>query len=228
MCEEIPLSGGRVTQGVVRKGETVLRPCCANSPFTHEVLLWLEQKGLAAAPRFLGLSEDGREITSFLEGTSPGDLGDFQEEALCSAGILIRALHDALSDFPGCRDGQTVCHNDLSPCNFMFRDGLPYAVFDWDAAIIGNPLDDLAYALWMWCDIGNHEKTPDAIGAQIKVLLDAYGLPAGDRGSLSARIHGQMQRVAASCDSAERMECRQWAMHCDRWLAEHQNQIDLG
>jgi Ser/Thr protein kinase RdoA (MazF antagonist) len=36
-----------------------------------------------------------------------------------------------LGDMP--TDAETVCHNDLSPCNFVFRDGSPVAMIDFDA-----------------------------------------------------------------------------------------------
>jgi hypothetical protein len=48
ICEEFALSGGRITQGVVRKGNYVLRPCCPNSDFVHKVLMWLEKKDISA------------------------------------------------------------------------------------------------------------------------------------------------------------------------------------
>lgn len=128
--DEVVLTGGRITPNVTRREDIVYRPCCPNSPFVHRVLQWLEAKQAGAAPRFLGLSEDGRKMTSFLEGFSPPDLDYFYTRQLSQAGRIIKRLHDTLSDFPGCNPGQTVCHNDLSPCNFMFMDDIPYAVFD--------------------------------------------------------------------------------------------------
>jgi len=233
--EEIPLTGGRVTQGVVRKGGYVYRPCCANADFVHRVLRWLERKRCFAAPRFIGIAQDGREVTTYLEGESPDNLGCFNDAQLYAAGQIIRELHDALSDFPAISDaqafGQTVCHNDLSPCNFMFRNGLPYAVFDWDAAQTGDPLDDVAYAAWMWCDIGNADNTPADAGHKIKVLLDAYGLPNKTRARLIEHIHAQMRRVALSAFAAHTPQwdaCGQWAEACDKWLYEHQNEITSG
>ena len=44
MNEEIPLTGGRVTNNVTKIGKFVHRPCCNNSSFVHNVLLWIEQK----------------------------------------------------------------------------------------------------------------------------------------------------------------------------------------
>ena len=85
---EIPLTGGRVTQNVTRKGICVYRPCCANAAFVHRVLRWLEQKQVAAAPRFIGIARDGREITSFLEGAAPDNLGYFGDAQLRAAGKI--------------------------------------------------------------------------------------------------------------------------------------------
>ena len=225
MFDEIPLTGGRITQGVVKKGNYVLRPCCANSNFVHEVLKWLEKKNVSASPRFIGIADDGREITSFLEGESPVNLGDFNDNQLFEAGKIIKKLHTALSDFRGCSNNQTVCHNDLSPCNFMFKNGLPYAVFDWDAAEISDPLNDVAYACWMWCDIGNDENTPAEVGKKIKVILDAYQLCKERRNLLIAKIHEQIQRVSKSLYADSYFEPSQWASNCALWLEKYQNQI---
>jgi thiamine kinase-like enzyme len=225
MCAEIPLAGGRITQGVVRKGDYVLRPCCANSNFVHEVLKWLEKKDISASPRFIGLTDDGREMTSFLEGESPNNLGYFNDNQLFEAGIIIKKLHIALSDFRGCSNNLTVCHNDLSPCNFMFKNGLPYAVFDWDAAEINDPLNDVAYASWMWCEIGNDENTPAEVGRKIKVILDAYQLCKDRRKLLIAKIHEQIQRVSKSLYADNYYEPSQWAYSCGLWLEKHKNQI---
>jgi len=130
-----------------------------------------------------------------------------------------------LSDFRGCSNNQTVCHNDLSPCNFMFKNGLPYAVFDWDASEIDDPLNDIAYASWMWCDIGNAENMPDEVGKKIKVILDAYELCKEQRSSLVEKIHEQIQRVSKSLLADNYFEPSQWANNCDLWLSKYQNQI---
>ena len=225
--DEVPLPGGRITKGVVRKGNFVLRPCCSNSNFVHDVLKWLESKDVSTSPRFIGFADDGREIISFLEGISPDDIGCFSDNQLFEAGKIIKKLHSALSDFPGCQNGQTVCHNDLSPCNFMFKNELPYSVFDWDAAAIGDPINDIAYAAWMWCDIGNSENDPNDVGRKIKVILDAYGFCIVQRNSLIAKVHEQMQRVAESLLRFKEGESYQWVMNCARWLYKHQEHINL-
>jgi Ser/Thr protein kinase RdoA (MazF antagonist) len=57
---------------------------------------------------------------------------------LDAAARVLRALHDAIqvSDLRG--SSEVVCHGDVSPCNAVFRDGLPYAWIDFDAASPGT------------------------------------------------------------------------------------------
>ena len=66
--EEMSLSGGRLTPGIVRVGNTVRRPGKANAAFAHDLLLFLEDQDFPFAPRFLGMDDQGREILSYLEG----------------------------------------------------------------------------------------------------------------------------------------------------------------
>lgn len=52
MEQEILLTGGRITQGVARRGDRVYRPMCANSDFVHRVLVFLEKSGRSACRDF--------------------------------------------------------------------------------------------------------------------------------------------------------------------------------
>lgn len=227
MTDEIALSGGRVTAGIVRRGDCVLRPTRANSPFVHAVFRHLETKGIAGAPRFHGLDERGREILSYIEGEVPADLGRFEDDQLTAAARLIRRLHDGLCDVPGCAADQIVCHGDLSPCNFVFRAGQPVAVIDWDAAACGNRRDDLAYALWMWLDLGNPDYRADEQRARAARMIAAYGLAEldgdGAASGMNRRIARQMLRVSDSVfASPQQTEAtRAWALSCLSWLQQH-------
>ena len=220
MEEEIILTGGRVTKGVVKKGNFVYRPCCVNSNFVHDVLLWLEKKNNGISPHFKGVSGDGREIITFLEGSSPDNLGNFSDDQLYRAGKIIKNIHESLSDFPGCNDGQTVCHYDLSPCNFMFMNNMPYAVFDWDSCRIGDPKDDLAYAVKMWCDIGNNEQVVSDVNRKIKIMIHGYGINGFD---LKNKILGQLDRLYSSEWEAEikTYSFRQWIVECREWIKKN-------
>lgn len=224
MPDEILLTGGRITQGVARIGEHVHRPQCGNAEFVHRVLKHLEEKSIPFAPRYLGTDEKQREILSFMPGSVPDNLGEFSPEQCAAAAKIIRSLHDALSDFPGCPDGMTVCHNDLSPCNFTFIDNLPAAVIDWDACVLGHPLDDLAYAAWMWLDIGNDENDPSKVREGLLTMLNAYD--AGETQGFCARMIRQMERVGSGIFPTEEqtLATRRWTESCRRWLENFMQQ----
>ena len=96
---ETPLAGGRVTQGVVRIGETVRRPITGDRSLQHDLLTHLERRGFAGAPRFLGLDAQGREILSFVPGAVPDDLGPYDDAQIAAAARLLRGYHDATVDF---------------------------------------------------------------------------------------------------------------------------------
>lgn len=67
---ELPLNGGRITQGVVRIGETVRRPANLSSPFVASLLDHLEHTEYSGAPHYFGQDDKGRDIFSFIPGKS--------------------------------------------------------------------------------------------------------------------------------------------------------------
>ena len=71
--EDVPLSGGRMTSGIVRRGERLLRPMGPWSPAVHEYLRHLEAAGFEGSPRVLGI-EDNRQVLAG-EIISHGDVG---------------------------------------------------------------------------------------------------------------------------------------------------------
>lgn len=96
---EIPLTGGRVTAGVVRIGDTVRRPVSTDRTLVHALLRHAEAKGFDGTPRYLGIDDQRREILSFLAGDVPQDLGSFSDEELVAAAKLLRRFHDMSVDF---------------------------------------------------------------------------------------------------------------------------------
>jgi hypothetical protein len=174
---ETPLLGGRVTPGVVRTGETVRRPLNESSGFVQRLLQYLEVAGFDAAPRFLGIDDQGREILSYIHGTAPPDLQpDHSDSVLHAAARLIRRYHDATSASALAEGHEIVCHNDLSPCNFVFRGDEPRGLIDFDAAAPGTRVRDVGYALFTWLNLGTDG--PDVLEQvrRARIFLDAYGL----------------------------------------------------
>jgi hypothetical protein len=65
---ETPLSGGNMSSGVVRVGDTVRRPAGPWTPAVHALLTHLYEAGFRGAPRPLGIDERGREVLTFIPG----------------------------------------------------------------------------------------------------------------------------------------------------------------
>jgi Ser/Thr protein kinase RdoA (MazF antagonist) len=223
---EVPLSGGRLTPGVVRAGDTVRRPIGARSPFVHALLRHLEAAGFDGAPRLVGVDDRGREVLTFLSGRVPPNLERFDDAALTAAGRLLRRFHDATagSDLAGAH--AVVCHNDPSPCNAVFAaDGRPVALIDFDHAAPGDPLRDVAYAGWLWTLSADGDAPPLPEQArQLRALTEGYGLAAQARaGLVDAILRRQAENLAATeaRDTPYAREAAAWQERQIAWLRAH-------
>lgn len=222
--KEIPLSGGRVTKGVVRVGETVRRPPGPNSPFVRTLLEHLRGHGFDAAPRYLGTDERGREIFSFQPGDVPADLdADISDEALDAAARLIRHYHDATAGSHLAGQSGVVCHNDLSPCNFVFRDGRPVGLIDFDAAEPGQRLQDVGYAIFLWLNLGTDGPPPEEQARRIKLFCGAYGVIADDRVIVAIidAVAANIRRLRAD----RRFGDVEWWQAQLEWLERHRAEV---
>jgi len=204
--DEVPLSGGRMTNGIVRRGDRLLRPMGPWSAAVHEYLRHLEMAGFDGAPRLLGI-EGNREVLTFVKGDVANDprwqpghgllLPPYArtERALRGAGSLIRALHDASFGFRPAvttyrfhphppKGGEIVSHGDLGPWNTVYRQGTPVAFIDWDAAQPVDPLVELAEAASRFVPLepprrlreAGFDPLPD-MPTRLRMFFDAYGLP---------------------------------------------------
>ncbi|MFC1402075.1 MULTISPECIES: phosphotransferase [Streptacidiphilus] len=182
MEAEVALSGGRITPGVVRVGDTVRRPASAASGFVADLLRHLERQGFDGAPRHLGRDQQGRDILSYLPSHVPERFRTWTDGQVAAAGTLLRALHDATRGSSLAAPQPLVCHGDPGPNNCVFREGRPVAFIDYDQAAPGEALTDVGYLAWTWC-ISSRPTAPPAHAqaAQVRLLADAYGLTAPER-----------------------------------------------
>jgi aminoglycoside phosphotransferase (APT) family kinase protein len=131
-----------------------------------------------------------------MPGSTPERWGHFSDVQLSAAARIIRALHDLTR---GCElsAGAVVCHNDPGPNNFVFVEDVPVAIIDFDMASPGEPLEDLGYVAWSWCISSKPERGPVTEQArQVRILADAYGASAAERGNLVASILERQLRNA--------------------------------
>lgn len=221
---EVPLTGGRVTPGVVRVGNTVRKPITANSEFVRRLLAHLTRRGFDAAPDFLGTDERQRDVFTFIDGVVPDELCYHDEPTLHGAASLIRRFHDLSSELVASSTEaatgiEVVCHNDLSPCNFVFRDQSPVGIIDFDASAPGSRAHDLGYAAWLWLDLGSAE-----IGAldqqqRLATFLEAYGVSGID-----PVLEAMLQRQALLAEEGRRTGndlMAEWAAACNDWTRQN-------
>jgi Phosphotransferase enzyme family len=169
-----------MSEGVVRVGDTVRRP--RTSPLARDVLVHLERAGFDAAPRWLGVDEDGREMLTWIDGSTFTDrsqmhpyIGDppvrvsFSDTQIAAAMRLLRRYHDT---FP---EGEIVCHGDFGPWNLVWRAQLPVAVIDFDNVYPGEASEDVAYALRMFVSYGFATSQPRDLVRSSAAALASYG-----------------------------------------------------
>jgi hypothetical protein len=206
---EIPLTGGDVTEGLVRAGDTVRRALGRNAPYVHALLEHLEAVGFEGAPRYLGVDTAGREVLTFVEGEVAGRphpdwIAD--ERRLVSIGRLVRAYDDATLGFrvpagvlcdPGLaypaglppepdHEPEIIAHLDITPENLVFREGAAYALIDFDLARPAARVDELYNAMLWWGPLNEPQDVAPALrGVNVprrcRMLADAYGMTERDR-----------------------------------------------
>jgi phosphotransferase family enzyme len=237
--EEIPLTGGNVSAGVVRVGDTVRRPAGPWTPAVHALLTHLHDAGFTGAPRPLGIDERGREVLGFAPGATvwPGRFAEVEPRTrLARVGRMIRELHDAVAGFtpppdaawrvviPPEDDGgdEIIAHHDLAPWNLV-TDGGTWTFIDWDAAGPGSRLWDLAYAVKAFVPLSADPawRRPDA-AARVRVLADAYGLDEEQRRRLAPmlarRSRAMYDLLAAGHAQGTSPWARLWAEgHGETW-----------
>jgi Phosphotransferase enzyme family len=197
--EEVPLTGGTLNR-VVRVDATVRRPVGPWTPTIHALLRHVRERGFDLAPEPLGVDEAGREILSYIPGSTVGwalpwpDL--IRDEGLLQqVGAMAASYHRAVADFrPAAMvpwqsapavlgPSEIVCHHDLAPYNVVLGgDGL-MGIIDWDLAGPGTAVSELAFVAWQWVPLHGPVVTgilgwpdpPDRV-RRLHLLLDSYGL----------------------------------------------------
>lgn len=218
---DVPLIGGRVTAGVVRVENTVRRPPTTNSDFVRRLLDHLATRDFEGAPSFLGTDERGRDILAFVDGDVPTELTYHDDDTLRAAASLIRRFHDLSAELVAAQAVgiEVICHNDLSPCNFVFRAGTPVAMIDFDAAAPGSRLHDLGYAAWLWLDLGSPTVTASEQKRRLAVFVETYGMYSP--GSILSAALKRQTILVAEGHRIGNAAMAQWATECMEWTRRH-------
>ncbi|GGD43147.1 phosphotransferase [Microbacterium faecale] len=187
------MSGGNMNT-VIRDGDTVRRVGGPWTPTVHRYLRYLKRGGIDWAPEPIGF--DGtHETLSFIDAFVPAyPLPNWvwTDAALEQGARMLRQLHDASIGFP--LDESTwqsatkvpvevICHNDFSPHNLAFDDGMIVGAIDFDMCSPGPRIWDIAYFATRMVPLTGEPPvgapTGRDVSRRIQLLIDAYGSDAG-------------------------------------------------
>lgn len=225
--KEVALEGGMTTPGVVRVGDTVRRPLQQSSAFVHDLLRHLERRGFDRAPRFLGIDEKGRAVLTYIPGTVLQRVGGFEKTQWTVAAGLLRRFHDATADCDLRGEHEVVRHGDAGPGNWVFQDGMPFALIDFDGACPGTRAEDVGYAAWMWLHIGDRGIAPEEQGANLADFVAAYDAAAA-WSPLQAVLEAQKSTVARIPNRLKWSTIKAWAQGCLSRTWRHRDAVAAG
>jgi hypothetical protein len=134
------------------EGSIVYRDRKPQSVTIHRLLEHLEQKGITFCPKHLGFDDTGREMLSYINGSTIKDYPQVslitkKIEIVKKAALMLREFHDATVDFNTQSDDiwflrydgnlpkEVICHNDFAPYNVTFENDLPIGLIDFDMHI---------------------------------------------------------------------------------------------
>lgn len=220
------LTGGRSTANVYKIGNTVSRPHKVGSDFSNKFLLFLQEKGYLRSQRFIKTNEENNDIFEYVEGFVPDEIGFTDIEQLCQFMKIVRQMHDLGAEF--LNRGKVVCHNDLSPCNVVFVSDNPICIIDWDSAASGERWEDIAYTLWLWINIGSHNRQNIDMLGQMELALVAYGADDSITDNLADKLLWRMDKVKneMSDDNYQYARTCEWVEFSKSWVVENKERIN--
>lgn len=179
--EEILLTGGNATDGVVRVGSTVRKPWTAATSSVLAFMKAIHDAGVDV-PAVYGQDAQGRQVTEFVPGRLAMDSPPMSLSELRRVGRLVRTIHDASAAYEPAPDStwithiqalgaDRICHNDLAPWNLLIGDR--WVFIDWDAAAPSTRLWDLAYAAQAFT-LNDASVDPQAAARALATFIDGY------------------------------------------------------
>lgn len=184
----------------------IRKPAQAWSNQIHAYLNFLGSAGSKGIPIPLGFDDNGNELLTYVKGkTCDYPLSEIvkSETTLISAANFLRDYHsisekyvkEALFPidgwmFPAKRPVEIICHNDFAPYNICFSGSKVIGLIDFEAAIPGPKIWDVAYALYRFAPFTN-PYNEDGFGnfadkcKRAKLFCDIYELNNVDRNNIA-------------------------------------------
>lgn len=172
----------------------------------HAYLNFLRSVEFKGIPIPLGFDDHGNELLTYVKGkTCDYPLSETvkSEKALISVAKLLRDYHSVSEQyiketsfpidgwmFPARKPVEIICHNDFAPYNICFNQSKAIGLIDFEAAIPGPKIWDVAYALYRFAPF-THPSNKDGFGSftdkckRAKVFCDIYELDNTERENIA-------------------------------------------
>lgn len=182
----------------------------------HAYLNFLKLVEFKGVPIPLGFDEHGNELLTYVKGkTCDYPLSDSvkSENALISAAKLLREYHSVSEKyiketkfpedgwmFSAKRPVEIICHNDFAPYNICFSGSEAIGLIDFEAAMPGPKIWDVAYALYRFAPF-THPSNKDGFGRltdqckRAKIFCDTYELDNTDRENMADVIIERLETL---------------------------------
>ncbi|GAA3637633.1 phosphotransferase [Microlunatus ginsengisoli] len=224
------LAGGNVAGEVLKIGSVVHKPATAATPAVAALLRHLEHVGCVAAPRWLGLDDEGRQMIEYVDGPLADTRPIMDQAGLRRLGSIIRDLHDALALFRPPPDARwdvvippdredLICHHDLAPWNLVLGEDR-WVFIDWDGAGPASRLWDLGYAAHGFVPL-HAGGDPAVDGPRLQALAEGYGLDPDQRAALVRAAAGHTRGMYDLLVRGARDAVQPWARLYAEGHAEH-------
>lgn len=200
----------------------VYKPKQAWTEQLHHFLNFIINRGANFVPTPVGFDENN-EILSYIDGeTCDYHLSNNikSEQALISSAKLLRKYHDISEQyvatvksslttwmFPAKNPIEVICHNDFAPYNILFKGKQAVAIIDFEAAIPGPRLWDIAYAIYRFAPLTNpnNKEGFGNLSEQIKranIFCNSYNLDYQSRINLVDTIINRLEALMGFLQSA--------------------------
>ncbi|WP_104165931.1 phosphotransferase [Cryobacterium sp. N22] len=238
--------GARLIDGTIRRVPGIWTPA------VNALLQHLAATGFVGAPRPLGTDMHGRDIVSYLEGSTVGSARPWpqwthSDEALLDVGDWLRRYHGAVADFEPpagslwreghvWKPGLVIGHNDAAPYNAVWNDVGLVGFVDWDMAGPTTCAEDLAWVAFSWVPLHARQLVLDegftAFGerrARLETFLRAYGWAGTTNDVLELvrrRVQTQVNVIRSVAADGDKTYQRMLAHGVDRTLQAALGELD--
>ncbi|MCL2322700.1 MAG: aminoglycoside phosphotransferase family protein [Oscillospiraceae bacterium] len=226
MVHEKELKGGNISS-VSTNGSIVFKDAKSQSVTIQRLLKHLQQKGVNFCPKPLGFDDYGREMLSYVKGSTTLDYPQVsliteRIDIVKRAALMLRELHDATLDFIRSDDDiwflrydgdlpkEVICHNDFAPYNVTFEDDLPIGLIDFDTACPAPRVWDIAYAAYRFiplsksvydCNLGKYrDYDEDKDCEERRILLNEFLQNYGFNGDIGKYLVQRLESLVRLFD----------------------------